>query len=265
MPSVSCSDIRPALPKEWAQIEDLIRYGFGDDEPFLRAYFDHIWQKYPTLISLCRNQPVAMTVLLPCSVMPQNKEAVYLYALTTHPDHRSQGHAKALLQAAHLQHELLFLHAASPSLHDFYAQLGWQDCLWVQKVLVPAEEGNAPHEISVEHAAEIRSQLLHHTCFLNWPLELQRFFGKQVGKYSACYSDGNCLITVMSVHQGTLYVSELLGVNAVKAAQSLACSFGCSQLEYLSPCSSDTRDAYPHFQYFGGSLPEQAAWQYDFN
>ena len=265
MPSVSCSDIRLALPQEWTQIDKLVRHGFGDDEPFLRAYFDHIWQKYPTLVSLSGNQPVAMTILLPCRVMPQNEEATYLYALTTHPNHRSQGHAKALLQAAHQLHKRLFLHAASPSLHEFYARLGWRDCMWMQKKLLPADEGNAPQEIPVEQATEIRTQLLHDTPRLDWPPELQNFFGEQVGKSSACYSDGSCLVTVMDARQGTLYISELLGTNAEKKAQALAHALGCSQLEYLSPCSSELPGAYPHFQYFGAAFPEQISWQYDLN
>lgn len=265
MSSVSSENIRLALPQEWTQIDKLIRNGFGDDEPFLRAYFDHIWQKYPTFVSLSGDQPVAMTILLPCRIMPQNEEAAYLYALTTHPNHRSQGHAKALLQAAHQHNERLFLHAASPSLHGFYARLGWQDCLWTQKVDLPAEQGSAPHEIPVEQASEIRSKLLHDIPHLDWPIGLQRFFGEQIGKSSACYSDGSCLITVMDARQDTLYASELLGAGVQKAAQALAHAFGCSQLEYLSPCLSELPGAYPHFQYFGAAFPEHAAWQYDFN
>ena len=265
MPSVSGAGIRLALPQEWAQIDKLVRLGFGDDEPFLRAYFSHIWQKYPTLVSLSRGQPVAMTILLPCRIMPQDEEAGYVYALTTHPEHRSQGHAKALLQAAHQRHEQLFLHAASPSLHDFYARLGWQDCLWTQKVVLPAEQGATPKEIPVEQAIEMRTQLLHDMPRLDWPVGLQDFFGEQIGKHSACYSDGSCLITIMDARQGTLYASELLGTGAVIAAQALAHAQGCSQLQYLSACSPEAPGAYPHFQHYGAAFPEQAAWQYDFN
>ena len=72
MPSVSPAAVRHALPQEWSQIESMVRLGFGDDEPFLRAYFDHIWQKYPTLVSTQDDQPAAMTILLPCRSLPQD-------------------------------------------------------------------------------------------------------------------------------------------------------------------------------------------------
>ena len=265
MPSASPTAVRHALPQEWSQIESMVRLGFGDDEPFLRAYFDHIWQKYPTLVSTEENQPVAMMILLPCRIQPQDEEAAYVYALTTHPDHRGRGHAQTLLHAAHQRCARLFLHAASSSLHAFYARLGWKDCLWTRKAVLPAEQGPSPQEIPVEQAAEMRIRLLLDMPRLDWPLTLQQFFGEQIGRYSACYSDGNCLITVMDARRGTLYVSELLGADALKAAQALACASGCSQLQYLSPCTPDAPDAYAHFQYFGAGFPEQAAWQYDLN
>lgn len=72
----------------------MLRAGFGDEDWFLHAFFDFVWQRCDTLLSLQDGVPAAMTALLPCQVYQPGQAslpALYLYALTTLPAHRGQG------------------------------------------------------------------------------------------------------------------------------------------------------------------------------
>ena len=95
--------VRLADPCDWPAAEAMLRAGFGDEDWFLHAFFDFVWQRCDTLLSLQDGVPAAMTALLPCQVYQPGQAslpALYLYALTTLPAHRGQGHARRLLQAA---------------------------------------------------------------------------------------------------------------------------------------------------------------------
>ena len=60
--------VRLADPCDWPAAEAMLRAGFGDEDWFLRAFFDFVWQRCDTLLSLQDGVPAAMTALLPCQV-----------------------------------------------------------------------------------------------------------------------------------------------------------------------------------------------------
>ena len=56
--------VRLADPCDWPAAEAMLRAGFGDEDWFLRAFFDFVWQRCDTLLSLQDGVPAAMTALL---------------------------------------------------------------------------------------------------------------------------------------------------------------------------------------------------------
>ena len=97
----------------------------GEPEAFTTALFDRF---YPECIrTVCENgKPISMLFALPYPLVTADgvREARYLYAVATHPDHRGKGLAARLLREEAARYPV-FLRPMTPSLFDFYKKIGF--------------------------------------------------------------------------------------------------------------------------------------------
>ena len=72
-------------------------------------------------------QVVSMLFEIPCTLVTEKeeKDACYIYAAATHPDHRGKGYATALVNQTCANNSLVILRPAEDSLVDFYGKLGF--------------------------------------------------------------------------------------------------------------------------------------------
>jgi len=71
---------------------------------------------------------VSMLFEIPCTLVTEDeqKDACYIYAAATHPDHRGKGYATALVNETCARHPLVILRPAEESLVNFYGKLGFK-------------------------------------------------------------------------------------------------------------------------------------------
>ena len=229
--------VRLADPCDWPAAEAMLRAGFGDEDWFLRAFFDFVWQRCDTLLSLQDGVPAAMTALLPCQVYQPGQAslpALYLYALTTLPAHRGQGHARRLLQTAQERCERVFLHAEDAPLHALYQRLGWQDAMRAQRRTLPAMPGSAPPAVDGPAYFAAREALLRNAPHIVWDENLCAFACRMLAcEGGGLYADTRAACAVTGVQDDCLTLCEALG--DASAAQALAAQLGCSSLSALIP------------------------------
>ena len=234
-----CTSVRLADPCDWPAAEAMLRAGFGDEDWFLRAFFDFVWLRCDTLLSLSDGVPAAMTALLPCRIHQPGMDslpALYLYALTTLPAFRGQGHARRLLHAAQERCTHVFLHAEDAALHSFYQQLGWQDAMLACRKSLPAESGIAPPPVDGAAYLAAREALLQNIPHIVWNEGLCAFADRMLAcEGGGLYADARAACAVTGIQDGRLLLSEALG--DVCAAQALAAQLGCASLSALLPCA----------------------------
>lgn len=259
-----CLVTRIADPYDWPAAEAMLRAGFGDEDWFLYAFRDHIWQKCEVLFSSYQHQDAAMAALLPCKIfLPGQpaRPALYLYALTTLPAYRGQGHARNLLLSVQARCECVFLHAEDASLHAFYQRLGWRDGMHAQRVTLPAAAGEALPAVDGKAYHAAREALLRDTPHIQWDENLccfaQRLLACEGGGLYA-NADAACAATG---RQGQCFMlSEMLG-NAAPV-QALAAQHGCDTLSALTSCHYG---GLPLAQSIGKPLPAPLHLGFDFD
>ena len=256
--------VRLADPCDWPAAEAMLRAGFGDEDWFLRAFFDFVWQRCDTLLSLQDGVPAAMTALLPCQVYQPGQAslpALYLYALTTLPAHRGQGHARQLLQAAQARCERVFLHAEDAPLHALYQRLGWQDAMRAQRRTLPAMSGSTPPAVEGPAYFAAREALLRDTPHIVWDENLCAFACRMLAcEGGGLYADARAACAVTGMQDGCLMLCEALG--DASAAQALAAQLGCGSLSALVPCAQGELSL---AQAIGAPLPAPLHLGFDFD
>lgn len=256
--------VRLADPRDWPAVEAMLRAGFGDEDWFLHAFFDFVWQRCDTLLSLQDGMPAAMTALLPCQVYQPGQAslpALYLYALTTLPAHRGQGHARRLLQAAQARCERVFLHAEDAPLHALYQRLGWQDAMRAQHRTLPAMPGSAPPAVDGPAYFTARETLLRDTPHIVWDENLCAFACRMLTcEGGGLYADARAACAVTGVQDGCLTLCEVLG--DASTAQALAAQLGCGSLSTLVPCAQGELSL---AQSIGAPLPAPLHLGFDFD
>lgn len=259
-----CLVTRIADPCDWPVAEAMLRAGFGDEDWFLYAFRDHIWQKCDVLLSCQQHKAAAMAALLPCQIcLPGQpaQPALYLYALTTLPAHRGQGHARRLLLAAQARCERVFLHAEDASLHAFYQRLGWRDGMHARRVMLPAAVGEALPAVDGSTYYAVREALLRDTPHIRWDENLccfaQRLLACEGG---GLYASAHAACAVTGRQAQCLMLSEMLG-DAVPV-QALAAQQHCHTLCALTSCRDG---ALPLAQSVGKPLPAPLHLGFDFD
>ncbi len=252
--------VRLASPCDQTAVENLLRLGFGDEEGFLRAFFQHIYPFCDTLLSLDGDEIAAMATLIPCEILEPNqirKPALYLYSLTTHPSFRGRGHAKAILSAAQEKCDRVFLHAADDSLFAMYQRLGWQPAMHAHYTeMPPAIPQTVFREINGEEYYRIRELALKHAPHIRWNKHTCHFLHNMLSAYGGgLYLAHEGVIAVQEEKDGTLYLGEAFGREAPRLAAEIALRYGCEKVHLLTPCTPDTPGAFPMAQRAGADIP----------
>lgn len=99
---------------------------FGDPPSVIQSFFDRLWDNIQVFTT---KDCTAMLTAMP--VRWQDKNAAYLYAVATHPDHRGHGLCRKLMAFAEQylrEHGCSYttLHPAEDSLYQFYRTLGYE-------------------------------------------------------------------------------------------------------------------------------------------
>lgn len=258
--------VRLALPCDKAAVEALLRAGFGDEEGFLHAFFAHLWPQRLVLLSMAGRTPAAMAALIPCRVMPEGRGAHYLYALTTLPAFRGQGHARGLLRAAEARCGSVFLHAENAGLQGFYARQGWRYGLYALKTRLPAAAGPLPARATADAYFARRARILAAQPHILWQGAACDFaHDLLLDAGGGLYAAPDALLAVTERQNDTLYLGEALGAGAFAAAQALAHALGCREALIDTPCSSRAAGALPLGQYVGPPLAENLRLGFDFH
>lgn len=256
------SFVRLASPCDKSAVENLLRAGFGDEEEFLRAFFDHLYPNCETLLSVDDGCIAAMATLIPCQVIQPGstpRAALYLYSLTTLPAFRGRGHAQRLLNAAQEKCRSVFLHAADDSLFRMYASRGWRSMMHVCWQNEPAAK---PRSSIVPQSGHdylaLREGLLQAAPHIAWNESTGRFLHDLLCGYGGgLYASNGAIAAVIDrTDDGCLYLAEALGKNAAQLARELAHMQSCKQSCILTPCTADAPGAFPYAQGVGDHIPD---------
>jgi len=254
--------VRLASPCDKSAVEALLRAGFGDEEEFLCAFFDHLYPTCETLLSVDDGCIAAMAALIPCKVIQPGSpshDALYLYSLTTLPAFRGRGHAQRLLNAAQEKCHSVFLHAADDSLFRMYASRGWRSMMHVRWQNEHAAKPLSPiiPQSGYDYLA-MRERLLQATPHIAWNESTGCFLhdllcGYDGGLYA---SNGAIAAVIDRTDDSRLYLAEALGENAAQLAQGLAHMHSCNHSYILTPCTADAPGAFPYAQGVGEEIPD---------
>lgn len=253
--------VRLASPCDKPVIEQMLRAGFGNEEGFLRAFFDHVFPFCDTLLSLDGGIPAAMATLIPCEIVCPGKpheKALYLYSLTTLPAHRGRGHAKVLLAASKERCSRVILHAADDSLFGMYAALDWQPMMYARFVTLPPAAPQTDYEsVTGDEYFYIREMSLKHTPHIRWNKNTCRYLHDTLFAYGGgLYKAQDAVIAVDSMQDGTLYISEAFGSDAPRLAAEIARQAQCTRSCLTVPCPPNAPDAFPMTQGVGEEIPD---------
>lgn len=253
--------VRLASPCDQPAVEKLLRAGFGDEEGFLRAFFEHVFPHCDTLLSLDNGEIAAMATLIPCEIFTMDqprRTALYLYSLTTLPAFRGRGHARAILSAAQEKCERVFLHAADDSLFDMYQNLGWQPAMYAHYTeMPPAIPQTVFEEISGEEYYRIRELALKSAPHIRWNKHTCCFLHDMLSAYGGgLYLAHEAVIAVQEEKDGILYLGEAFGKEAPRLAAEIALRYACDKCHLLTPCAPDTPGAFPMAQRVGADIPD---------
>ena len=266
----SARAVRLASPCDQANIEVLLRKGFGNEEGFLRAFFAYVFPFCDTLISCEEDRVAAMAALIPCQICVPGKAdtpALYLYSLTTHPDFRGRGHAKQLLNAAAERCSHVFLHAADEELFAMYANLGWKSAMYARyEEIAPRSAIAACQKTDGDTYFRLREEALKAVPHIRWNLHTCRFLCAMLAAYGGgLYVSENAALAVTESKDGCLYLAEAFGDGAAQLAASVAPKYGCYRIYLLSPCTDDAPGAFPMTQTAGKEFPSPLQLSFDFS
>lgn len=246
--------IRSAIPCDKPAVEQLLKAGFGDEDWFLYAFFDHIWQQHEVILACEGDCVAAMAALISCRICHADgtmQDALYLYALTTLPACRGHGYAQRLLAAACARCERVFLHAADESLQRWYTRLGWQNAMHARRIALPAGD-TLPPQVNGSAYHHLRERLLVGQTHIVWDENLCTFadiiFRQEGG---GLYANDRCALSVQGVQNGQYLLGEALG--SVALSNALA----------LIPCAADAPNALTLAQTIG-NFPAPLHMGFDF-
>lgn len=146
-------EIRPARPEDAQRIRQLWQLAFGDGDPYLDFFFASDYHPEHMLLLLEDGVAMTMLYLMPLTLTGPGytASAYYVYALATHPDARKKGHGRQLLHYVdeHLSRigaDCVTVVPAEPSLHKFFATVGFNEGFATRLEEIPADLAPAPQE-----------------------------------------------------------------------------------------------------------------------
>jgi len=168
---------RPSRPGEEDALRQLWKTVFGDSDAFLDRFFSLVYQPGMASVIEENGQIVSAAYALPL------ENAVYIYAVATHPSCRGKGYGKQVTLAA-ANGKPAYLYPAETSLRDWYArEMGAVTVSHRPAYSAPENT----HPITAEEYNRRREQLLSHIPHAIYTTQLLQLF-EFAGEYRASES-----------------------------------------------------------------------------
>lgn len=173
---------RPSRPGEEAALRRLWKTVFGDSDAFLDRFFRLVYQPGMAAVIEEDGQIVSAAYALPL------ENAVYIYAVATHPEHRGRGYGKQVTLAA-AQGKPAYLYPAETSLRGWYAREMGAVTVSHRPVYTAPEGGRVISAAEYNTAREALLAGTEHAVYTTPLLELFQF----AGEFRA-YDGGICAV-----------------------------------------------------------------------
>ena len=202
---------------------------FGDPPAVIQSFFDRLWNDIQVFTT---KDHTAMLTAMP--VRWQDKDAAYLYAVATHPDHRGQGLCRKLMDFAeeYLREQgcsYTTLHPAEASLYQFYRELGYETTFFCGSQSFHVKHPMAVTAVNPTDYAALRKKFCENS--VEYPtclLALQAHYGALVQ-----ISDIGCAALERTETGWT--VRELLASDPERAGQALCAYLDTDSLSVRLP------------------------------
>lgn len=246
-----------ARREEWPRLIQLWQAAFGDEKAFIQGFFER-WGGPDRLLVLRENGTViSMLALLPMEAVPAAGERAllpYVYALATDPEQRGKGAARRLLgyaaqRAGDMGAAGICTVPAEPSLHNFFASVGYGECFATRRQTLHPTSRAAGGEVKRIGAAEyaaLREKLLAGIPHGAWDGELTAIQeGFSQGSGGGLYRlelEGQTGCAAVEGHGALAVAKELLCPEGLfsRAAALLAGKLGIEQWELRTPAAPGT-------------------------
>jgi len=227
-----------SIKKLWIEV-------FGDNDDYISRFIAHfgvengyICENESKIVAIAFAVPTTLSISEVQDLKIQKfkdlkiQRLLYLYACATHSDYRGQGVMTNLLatvyqDACNEEYAGIFLHAADPSLANYYRKLGFEDyffrnqscyfnhkehkeCTRDTNSLRPLRKPLRPLRLNLvtpEQYHKKRVQILNNSCFINWNEDFFRFLN-QTGTQFCEYENS---IFSFRTESNNIIVDELLG------------------------------------------------------
>lgn len=220
------------IPEQLPLLKQLWKTAFGDTEEFLSAFFTTAYS--PLRCRIARENGETLGMLYWFDVICRGQKLAYLYAVATHPDHRSKGVCRRLMADTHavLQengYAGALLVPQTAALREMYAAFGYRSCTTVSETFCAA--GDVPaelHRIDAEEYARLRREFLPRSGVV-LESENLRFLETQV----QFFRGPDFLLAAQKAEEDTLFGTELLG--SADTAPGILKALGYRQGTFRTP------------------------------
>ena len=215
----------PALRQLW-------KLAFGDDDAFLDSFFAAGFSHRRCLCIGRDDRVDAALYWFDCSCGEQ--KLAYLYAVATHPEHRNQGLATALLtdvrQLLTAQgYDGILLVPGDDDLRRMYSRLGYRDCTGIREFVCGSESGAVDiHAVTRADYARLRRISLPENSVLQEEENLM--FLETQAKF---YAGSGFLLCAASTEEGNLRGIEYLGPTGL--CPRILCTLGYPHGSFRGP------------------------------
>lgn len=180
---------------DYAQVLKIWQACFGDEERYVRFFWDNCFPMSRGLVRREAGQAVSMLFLIPGALrkllsgaLRQDDDllpAEYVYAVATLPEYRGRGCAADLMLLAEriARQEgkaALCLMPGEPGLYDYYAKLGYAKAFVQQDFDLPKMPENlAEQEINPNDLYAARAQTWHAQGYFAWPAHMLAYMHRE--------------------------------------------------------------------------------------
>lgn len=212
------------------QLIRLWQLAFGDEEGFIRLFFDTAYDPARCLYLTENSEITAALYWLDCEYRGQKQ--AYLYAVATHPRHRGKGLCRRLMDKAHAilreqGYSAALLRPADEGLRQMYRKMGYADCSTVSEFSCRAAAPIPIRKITPQEFRDLRRQYLPASGVIQEGVSLD-----YLASYASFYT-GEDFLLAGSIADGRFIGAELLG--NPNAASGILGALGCQSGSFRCP------------------------------